>query len=306
MFLIKSTVESLGFEMKSLIEKMININIQKPLHGSNGKMNLDINLNIKEHDFIALTGQSGSGKTTLLRILAGLESASGEIKISDTTWLDNNFSLSPQKREIGFIFQDYALFPNMSVEENLLFVNKDRKLAKYLLEVTELSELKKRLPVTLSGGQKQRVSLCRAMMNRPKLLLMDEPLSALDPSMRTKLQNEIMSLHNEFGTTTIMVSHDPSEIYRLAHRVVVLEQGKIIKDGTPKEILLHTYGSQKFSFSGEILDIVKADVIYIAVVAIGQQVVEIVLDSGEAREFEVGKRVQISTKAFAPSLSKIV
>ncbi|HIP58878.1 MAG TPA: ATP-binding cassette domain-containing protein [Campylobacterales bacterium] len=284
---------------------MITINIQKPLHGSNGLMNLDINLNIKEYDFIALTGQSGSGKTTLLRILAGLESASGEIKIGDTTWLDKNFSLSPQKREIGFIFQDYALFPNMSVEENLLFVNKDRKLANHLLEITELSELKKRLPVTLSGGQKQRVSLCRAMMNRPKLLLMDEPLSALDPSMRIKLQNEILTLHKEFGTTTIMVSHDPSEIYRLAHRVVVLEQGKIVKDGTPKEILLHTYGSQKFSFSGEILDIVKADVIYIAVVAIGQQVVEIVLDNHEAREFNIGERVQVSTKAFAPSLSKI-
>lgn len=284
---------------------MITINIQKPLHGSNGLMNLDINLNIKEYDFIALTGQSGSGKTTLLRILAGLESASGEIKIGDTTWLDKNFSLSPQKREIGFIFQDYALFPNMSVEENLLFVNKDRKLANHLLEITELSELKKRLPVTLSGGQKQRVSLCRAMMNRPKLLLMDEPLSALDPSMRIKLQNEILTLHKEFGTTTIMVSHDPSEIYRLAHRVVVLEQGKIVKDGTSKEILLHTYGSQKFSFSGEILDIVKADVIYIAVVAIGQQVVEIVLDNHEAREFNIGERVQVSTKAFAPSLSKI-
>jgi len=284
---------------------MITINMQKPLHGSNGLMNLDINLNIKEYDFIALTGQSGSGKTTLLRILAGLESASGEIKIGDTTWLDKNFSLSPQKREIGFIFQDYALFPNMSVEENLLFVNKDRKLANHLLEITELSELKKRLPVTLSGGQKQRVSLCRAMMNRPKLLLMDEPLSALDPSMRIKLQNEILTLHKEFGTTTIMVSHDPSEIYRLAHRVVVLEQGKIVKDGTPKEILLHTYGSQKFSFSGEILDIVKADVIYIAVVAIGQQVVEIVLDNHEAREFNIGERVQVSTKAFAPSLSKI-
>jgi len=231
---------------------MITIDIQKRLHGSNGEMNLDINLNIKEYDFIALTGQSGSGKTTLLRILAGLESAKGRIKIGDDIWLDKNFSLSVQKREIGFIFQDYALFPNMSVKENLLFVKKDRELANHLLEITELSELKNRLPATLSGGQKQRVTLCRSLMNRPKLLLMDEPLSALDPSMRTKLQNEILTFHKEFGTTTIMVSHDPSEIYRLANHVVVLEHGEIIKDGTPKEILLHTYGSQKFSFYGEI------------------------------------------------------
>jgi molybdate transport system ATP-binding protein len=284
---------------------MITINISKSLHGSNGDMNLDINLEIKEHSFIALTGQSGSGKTTFLRILAGLESAKGKITIGDDIWLDKNFSLSPQKREIGFIFQDYALFPNMSVEKNLLFVNKDRELAEYLLDITELSELKNRLPSTLSGGQKQRVSLCRAMMNRPKLLLMDEPLSALDFSMRNKLQQEILALHQEFGTTTIMVSHDPSEIYRLSHRVVILKDGKIINDGTPKEVLLHTYGSQKFSFSGEILDIVKADVIYIAVVAIGQQVVEIVLDSVEAKQFDIGERVQVSTKAFAPSISKI-
>jgi molybdate transport system ATP-binding protein len=134
---------------------------------------------------------------------------------------------------------------------------------------------------------------------------MDEPLSALDFSMRNKLQQEILALHQEFGTTTIMVSHDPSEIYRLSHRVVILKDGKIINDGTPKEVLLHTYGSQKFSFSGEILDIVKADVIYIAVVAIGQQVVEIVLDSVEAKRFDIGERVQVSTKAFAPSISKI-
>ncbi|MCK5293936.1 MAG: ATP-binding cassette domain-containing protein, partial [Arcobacteraceae bacterium] len=219
------------------------------------------------------------------------------------TWLDNKFNLPTQKREIGFVFQDYALFPNMSVEENLLFVKKDKKLANYLLDMTELSELKKRLPNTLSGGQKQRVSLCRALMNRPKLLLMDEPLSALDPSMRTKLQNEILTLHKEFGTTTIMVSHDPSEIYRLSNRVVVLEQGKIINDGKAKDVLLRTTGSQKFSFEGELLDIVKVDVIYIAIVAIGQQLVEVVISQDEVKNLQIGDIVNLSTKAFSPNIS---
>jgi len=283
---------------------MIKIDITKKLHGADGNMNLNINLQIKEGDFIALAGQSGSGKTTLLRILAGLEEAEGTIQIGNDIWLDGKKSLAPQKRKIGFVFQDYALFANMSVEDNLLFVNKDKQLAKRLLEITELSKLKKRLPNTLSGGQKQRVSLCRAMMNRPRLLLMDEPLSALDPAMRTKLQNEILLLHKEFDTTTIMVSHDPSEIYRLASRVVVLELGQIINDGTPKEVLLQTSGSQKFCFEGELLEIVKIDVIFMAIVAIGQQLVEVVISEYEARILKVGESVKVSTKAFAPTISQ--
>ena len=283
---------------------MIKIDINKTLHGSDGEMELDVDIEIQEGDFIALAGQSGSGKTTLLRILAGLEDAKGEINISDAVWLNDKMHLPPQKREIGFVFQDYALFPNMSVEENLLFVNKDKELAEHLLGITELSELKERRPNSLSGGQKQRVSLCRALMNRPKLLLMDEPLSALDPAMRTKLQNEILALHKEFGTTTIMVSHDPSEIYRLSSRVLVLSNGKIINDGSSKDVLLKTTGSQKFSFEGELLDIIKVDVIYIAIVAIGQQLVEVVITQNEAQNLEIGSVVNVSTKAFAPMISR--
>jgi len=282
---------------------MIEIDINKKLHGSNGEMDLNVQLDIKEGDFVALAGESGSGKTTLLRILAGLEDAKGIIKIKDKIWLDNKTNTPVQKREIGFVFQDYALFPNMSVEGNLLYVNKDKALATKLLEMTELLKLKKRLPNTLSGGQKQRVSLCRALMNKPKLLLMDEPLSALDPGMRTKLQNEILTLHKEFGTTTIMVSHDPSEIYRLSNRVIVLNQGKIINDGKVKDVLLKTSGSSKFSFEGELLDIVKVDVIYIAIISIGQQLVEIVITKEEAKNLTIGDTINVSTKAFSPTIS---
>lgn len=284
---------------------MIEIAIEKALLGSEGKMDLSINLSIEKKSFVALSGQSGSGKTTLLRILAGLEEAKGKIHVDNELWLDGEHALEPQKRGIGFVFQDYALFPNMSVLENLLFVRNDKVLAVHLLEMTELGELAQRRPAMLSGGQKQRVSLCRAMMNRPKLLLMDEPLSALDPFMRTKLQHEILSLHKEFGTTTIMVSHDPSEIYRLSSRVVVLSQGKIIQDGEAKQVLLRTQGSQKFSFEGELLDIIKVDVIYMAIVSIGQQIVEVVLDESEVIDLNIGDTVSISTKAFAPILRKL-
>ena len=281
---------------------MIEIAVRKSLHGSAGEMDLSVDIEIKEQDFIALTGKSGSGKTTLLRILAGLEKAEGNITVSGEVWQDEKHCLPPQQRKIGYVFQEYALFPNMTVEENLLFVEKDKALSDRLLELTELQDLKKRLPHALSGGQQQRVSLCRAMMKRPKLLLMDEPLSALDPEMRMKLQNEILALHREFGTTTIMVSHDPSEIYRLASRVLVLEQGKIVNDGKPKEILLQTQGSQKFSFEGELLDIAKVDVIYVAIVSIGQQLVEVVVSSQEAEKLKIGQKVRVSTKAFAPMI----
>ncbi len=281
---------------------MIKIDISKKLHGANGEMDLNVNLEIKQGEFLALAGLSGSGKTTLLRILAGLESASGTININDNFWLNDKFCLPSQKREIGFVFQDYALFPNFSVLDNLLYVNKDKELANYLLKMTQLEELKNRFPQTLSGGQKQRVSLCRALMNRPKLLLMDEPLSALDSEMRTKLQNEILTFHKEFNTTTIMVSHEASEIYRLANRVVTLNFGKVIKDGTPKNILLKTKGSQKISFEGELLDIIKVDVIHVAIVAIGQQLVEVVVGKEEAKNLTKGQKVSLSTKAFSPTI----
>ena len=216
---------------------MIEIDIHKRLFGSNGEMELDINLTIKRGEFLALAGESGAGKTTTLRILAGLESSMGTIKVDNEIWQSNNYSLAIQKRKIGFVFQDYALFPNMSVEKNLLFVHKDIELANYLLDITNLYNLKDRLPHTLSGGQKQRVSLCRAFMKRPKILLMDEPLSALDPFMRVKLQDEILRLHEEFGTTTLMVSHDLDEIYNLSNRLIIIRDGKIINDGDTKKLL---------------------------------------------------------------------
>lgn len=283
---------------------MIKINVNKQLHGALGSMDLNVNLEIQQGDFVALSGVSGSGKTTLLRIIAGLEKAQGTLQINEEVWLNGKFSLPPQKRKIGFVFQDYALFPNMSVEENLLYVQNDKKLCASLLEMTGLLELKKRMPNSLSGGQKQRVSLCRAMMNRPQLLLLDEPLSALDPAMRTKLQNEILTLHKEFGTTTIMVSHDPSEMYRLSNRVIVLNNGVVINDGSAKEVLLKTKGTQKFSFEGELLDIMKVDVINIAIIAIGQQLVEVVISNNEAQRLNVGDVVSVSTKAFTPMVTQ--
>ena len=284
---------------------MIEIAVKKTLKSSTHSMMLDISLQIQQHQFVAISGKSGSGKTTLLRVLSGLENSEGIISVDGEIWQDENKTLAVQKRKIGFVFQEYALFENMSVLDNLLYVKKDKALALSLLDMTHMGRFKELYPKSLSGGQKQRVALCRAFMNSPQLLLLDEPLSALDPQMRLQLQEDILRLHKKFKTTTIMVSHDPSEIYKLASRVVVLEDGKIVEDGLPKDVLLQSRGSQKFSLEGELLDIIKRDVIYVGVVAIGAQIVEIVLDESEAKSFDLGQRVRVSAKAFSPSISKI-
>ena len=210
---------------------MLTINITKPLHGSNGQMTLDVALTIEAGSLVAITGTSGSGKSTLLRILAGLEEAEGTIRFGEAVWQEGGRSLRPQERRVGLVFQDFALFPNMTVEENLRYVRHDTELIERLLVMTRLTAFRGRYPDTLSGGQKQRVALARAMMHRPRLLLLDEPLSALDPKMRAFLREKILEVHREFGMTTLLVSHDTDEVAQMADRIVQIEQGQIVADG---------------------------------------------------------------------------
>ncbi len=271
---------------------MIRIDIRKPLQGAGGTMELRIDLTIKERTFLTVAGESGSGKTTFLRILAGLEQAEGEIEVDQERWLDDKTCLPPQKRRIGFVFQDYALFENMKVLENLLFVRRDERLAWHLLHMTDLVELADRYPAGLSGGQKQRVALCRAMMNRPRLLLMDEPLSALDPAMRQKLQKDILHLHKEFGTTTVMVSHDPGEIYQLADRVVTLSQGRVVADTTPAQLFFKER-SGALSFHGELLDLISEAKSEYAVISVGNQITKIPITPSQSFRLKDIREIRI-------------
>ncbi len=218
-----------------------SLNCSLELKDSQRSFHLEVDLQFYEKELLALTGPSGSGKTTILRILAGLEKrAKGRLTVQGELWQDSakGIFLAPQQRSIGVVFQDYALFPNMSVLQNLQFAlpkTENQTLIEELLEVMDLQELKKAYPRELSGGQQQRVALARALVRRPKLLLLDEPLSALDTQMREHLQVFIRLLHERYALTTLLISHHPEEIQRLADRVLVLEKGKIIDENLTPE-----------------------------------------------------------------------
>lgn len=282
---------------------MIEISCKKRL---NQHFTLDANLQINNGDFVTLFGNSGSGKTTLLRILAGfIKSQSGYAKNNDFVYFDDKYFTPPQKRNIGFLFQDYALFPNMSVFENLMFAKKDKKLADELLELSELEKQKNASISSLSGGQKQRVALARALMRRPDLLLLDEPFSALDTAIKTKLQDYLQKIHSNFKNTIILVSHDISEVYKLSKKVFLMDDGKIVKFGTPHEIFAKSSGSQKFSFNAKILEISQNDTIFIALLQVGNQINQIALSQEEAVNLKPGDDVVLSTKAFKMTLKKV-
>jgi molybdate transport system ATP-binding protein len=218
-----------------------SLNCSLQLKDSQRSFRLEVDLQLYHKELLALTGPSGSGKTTILRILAGLETrAKGRLLVQGELWQDSTQSifLAPQQRSIGVVFQDYALFPNMSVLQNLQFAlpkTESQTLIEELLEVMDLQELKKAYPRELSGGQQQRVALARALVRRPKLLLLDEPLSALDTQMREHLQTFIRLLHERYALTTLLISHHPEEIQRLADRVLVLEKGKIVDENLTRE-----------------------------------------------------------------------
>ncbi|MGB5376998.1 ATP-binding cassette domain-containing protein, partial [Muriicola sp.] len=273
---------------------MINLSFQKQLKATEGTFELNIDLVIPKGTFITLYGPSGAGKTSFLRILAGLLMPDkGCIIVEDIPWYhsEKKISLSAQKRNIGYVFQDYALFPNMTVKENLKFAQRkgqQRDLIPELLEVMELTELENRTPDTLSGGQKQRVALARALVQEPDLLLLDEPLAALDSQMSNKLQDHILKAHKTYGLTTILVSHDLGEIVKLTDTVVVMENGRISKMGTSQEIFMNRQISGKFQFTGTVLSVVKQDVIYVVTVLIYNSIIKVVADASEIADLRNG------------------
>lgn len=201
----------------------------------------DVNLDIREGELITLLGPSGCGKSTLLRCIAGLTDLDGGNILLDNK---NIVSLPPRSREIGMVFQSYALFPNLTVRENIEYGMKMRGASKEerrrrseeLLELIDLGEKHSTYPQHLSGGQQQRVALARSIAVQPKVLLLDEPLSALDAKIRKNLRSEIREIQKKFNMTTIFVTHDQEEALTLSDRVCLMNKGSIVQQGTPEQL----------------------------------------------------------------------
>ncbi|MEM7368656.1 MAG: ATP-binding cassette domain-containing protein [Bacteroidota bacterium] len=290
---------------------MIDFQLKKYLDGPQGKMLLEVQAQISPGTFLCLYGESGAGKSSILRMLAGLMSPQeGYIYMHKTCLFasEKQINLRPQLRQIGFLFQEYALFPNMSVRQNMTYALKkgqNKQIIEDLIEITALGDLQHRRPGTLSGGQQQRAALARTLVQQPSLLLLDEPLSALDRSMRNTIQDYLLDLHRKYELTTILVSHDVGEIIKLADQVLVLEKGKISKLATPLEVFTHRQISGKFQFTGELLEISQEDVIYVLSILIGRHLVKVVADKSEVEQLTVGDRVLLASKAFNPVIKKL-
>ncbi|MHA1524067.1 MAG: ABC transporter ATP-binding protein [Alphaproteobacteria bacterium] len=200
-----------------------------------------IDLTIKSGDFFTLLGPSGCGKITLLRLIAGFHTQDrGEVRVAGTS-IGN---LAANKREVGMVFQDYAIFPHLSVFENVAFGLKHRKVAAAeiktrvgeILEIVQLDGASERMPHQLSGGQQQRVGLARTLVVRPKVLLMDEPLSNLDAKLRVDLRADIRAIQKEFGITTIYVTHDQEEALAISDEICVMHEGRVQQAASPWDI----------------------------------------------------------------------
>lgn len=216
----------------------------------------NFNLSIKENEFLTLLGPSGCGKTTTLKIISGFENAdSGSVFFNG----ENITNTPPYKRKLNTVFQKYALFPHMNVYENIAFGLKIKKMpkkiidekVKKMLELVSLSSFEKRNISSLSGGQQQRIAIARALVNEPKMLLLDEPLGALDFKLRKEMQIELKKIQQELGITFIFVTHDQEEALTMSDTIVVMNKGKIEQIGTPEDIYNEPSNAFVANFIGE-------------------------------------------------------
>mgnify|MGYP001484675316 CR=1 FL=1 len=235
------------------ILKIINLNHQI----KNLPILKDISLDIEEDKITCILGPSGSGKTTLLKLIAGLENIqNGEIYIKDKLVGSPNTNTKTENRNIGFLFQDFALFPHLTVQENLKFaINKNKNANTEIIEILKLIKLPnaiKKYPHELSGGEQQRVALARAIISRPQLLLLDEPFSNLDLSLKEEIRDDTLHLLQKFDTSVIIVTHDPFEAMFISNKIYILkQQGSIVQSGSPNDLYNHPISSYVAEFFGE-------------------------------------------------------
>lgn len=290
---------------------MIVVNLHKELSSPNGVLHLQAEFTLEKGEFLSIHGPSGAGKTSIFRMLSGLmQPDRGSIKVHNEFWLNtaSGIALKPQHRRIGYVFQEPTLFPNMKVRKNLEFAlekGQNPQIIDELLEMMELTGLAQSSPKLLSGGQKQRLALARALVRKPEILLLDEPFSALDDKLRRKLQDYVLSVHQKFNLTTLMITHDIAESIKMSNKVMVLEQGKIEKYGKPIDVFSEKKLSGKFQFTGQVLEITQEGFLFLIVVLVGPNIVKIVAEEDYAKSLEVGDHIIVASKAFNPIIHKL-
>ncbi len=290
---------------------MIQINICKTLRFSEGKKPLSVAAVLAEGTITALYGNSGAGKTTLLKIIAGLlQPEEGFITIGEAVWLDTkrNINLPPQQRSIGFVFQDYALFPNMTVLQNLHYAagkKRDDSFIQHLVETVSLQAFLHIKPSQLSGGQQQRVALIRALVRKPQLLLLDEPLAALDITLRHSLHEALQQLQQQLKFTALLVTHDVGDVYALSKHILHLQQGNLVFEGTPQQLFGTSHLSSKLQLTADVLRILPNGAVYIVELLVGMTIVKITADENEIKDVKAGDKMLIYTKAFHLGMRKI-
>jgi molybdate transport system ATP-binding protein len=289
---------------------MYKIQVVKELHSSEGKMVLDVDISVKQGTFTSIVGKSGAGKTTILKMLAGLvKPDKGSIHSGEEIWFDSNTRKNkiPQDRSIGFVFQDFALFPNMSVLENLKCVQseKDEKQIQELLSLTGLTGLAVCRPDALSGGQKQRLAIARALVRKPKLLILDEPFSAIDQETRIRLQQEILKIHQLYNLTTILVSHDLTEVLRLSDYVIEIRNGKILRQGNTDLFFSNEGKTDQFRMTGQIVNLFYENEKYYANVIAANMLIKVRIDDTVSLAINTGDMVLLALNEFNPTIKKI-
>jgi len=274
---------------------------------------LDVAFDIPRGKITALFGPSGAGKSSVLRLISGLEMAEdGFISHGNETWFDKakGINLHPQQRSVGFVFQDYALFPHMTVEKNVAYGIREKwrmKEIKDLIDIAGLSGYERHYPAQLSGGQKQRVSLIRAIARKPDILLLDEPFSALDWQTRIQLQEDVKNIIKQFNVTTMYVTHDVTEVYKLANNVIVMESGKEVKRGTPEEVFLGKRLSTRVQVTGKVVGIEHDSIMASVTILHAEQFFKTLIDTEELKSLNlrVGDDVIVGVKSSDVILFKI-
>ncbi len=276
---------------------MIAINVDIELGEQSAMKSFHLEWKGNSKQFITVYGPSGEGKTTFLRALAGLEKpTSGRIEIEESIWFDSSTGkdIPVQERKLGMVFQNHRLFPNFTVAQNLQFAikGKDCPILELLISKFELKELLHARPNSLSGGQTQRVAIAQALVQLPKLLLLDEAFSALDSITRNRMQEALCFFKERLDLTVIMVNHDLHETLKLSDTVLLIEKGVIVKSGTPSEVFQNQVRKGKSS-TGKLLELKQENGYYLCHVLIGNQIVQLKRKMDQSNQLKLGDSIDI-------------